>query len=92
MLLQRGEGAFLGAWVWNYGLTVFGVLPIVLLIWAIGLISTSTMIGSCLVLSILCPTIFYPLAWSLWLMTYYCFLPHELPANQTELIPVDEDE
>lgn len=36
MTLRRKEGFFLGAIVWNYGLTAFGVLPLVLVAYRLG--------------------------------------------------------
>ena len=39
MTLRRKEGFFLGAIVWNYGLTAFGVLPLVLVAYRLGWIS-----------------------------------------------------
>ena len=90
--LTRSDGFFLGAMVWNYGLTVFGVLPFILLATLMGWISVTSCILMCVAAGFIIPCITYPFAWSLWLMSYYLVLPHELPANETELIPTDEDE
>lgn len=90
--LTRSEGFFLGAMVWNYGLTVFGVLPFIIAATLAGWLSVDMCIGACISAGIFMPAITYPWAWSLWLMSYYYILPHELPANETELIPTDEDE
>lgn len=90
--LSRSEGFFLGAMVWNYGLTVFGVLPFILLSGWQGWISWSTVVVLSLISGILFPVLFYRQAWGLWLASYYFILPHELPANHHEDRPVDEDE
>ncbi|MGE9296907.1 MAG: DUF983 domain-containing protein [Puniceicoccales bacterium] len=92
MKMMRGEGFFLGAMVWNYGLTVFGCLPVIVAGFMLGFYSLTTMLYLGLGAAIIVPPIIYPLAWSLWLGTYYVVLPHELPANETEAIPTDEDE
>lgn len=90
--LARSDGFFLGAMVWNYGLTVFGGFPVLFAFYFAGLYPPMTLALLCILLGILMPIVIYPWAWSLWLMTYYFVLPHELPANNREDIPTDEDE
>jgi len=92
MKLARSDGFFLGAMVWNYGLTAFGCLPLLLAGFVAGFYSLTALLLLGLGAAMLIPALLYPWAWSLWLMTYYLALPHELPANATELIPTDEDE
>lgn len=92
MKLSRSEGFFLGAMVWNYGLTVFGVLLPLVLVGYLGLLSLKAVVISCALAGVIVPVFCYRLAWSLWLMTYYWVLPHELPANAGDNPTVDEDE
>ncbi|MGA2053576.1 MAG: DUF983 domain-containing protein [Opitutales bacterium] len=89
---QRNPGYYLGAAVWNYTLTVFLVLPFVFLTWAAGWISEAVAIVLAVIVALVSPLLLYKAAWSLWMMSYYFFLPHELPANATELIPTRDDE
>ncbi|WOO39852.1 DUF983 domain-containing protein [Rubellicoccus peritrichatus] len=90
--LSRNEGFFLGAMVWNYGLIVFGIFPLILVIGFIEWFSVQTIIYLCLAAGVIGPMLLYRWAWGLWLGSYYFFLPHELPNNTTEAIPADEDE
>jgi uncharacterized protein (DUF983 family) len=89
---QRNQGYYLGAAVWNYTLTVFVVLPIVFAAWFAGWIGPTVTLFLAVAVALVCPLLFYKAAWSLWMMSYYFFLPHELPANATELIPTRDDE
>lgn len=92
LLLVRGEGAFLGAMVWNYGLTVFGFLLWFFLLWVAGFIGDLSALLFCGITVLVVPAAVYPLSWSLWLMTYYLVLQHELPSNERKEVPYDEDE
>jgi uncharacterized protein (DUF983 family) len=89
---QRSAGYYLGAAVWNYTIVVVLVLPLVLLAVVGGLISQRTAYILAPALALLLPFVFYKASWSLWMMSYYFFLPHELPANANELIPTRDDE
>ena len=84
MELARSDGFFLGAMVWNYGLIVFGVLPVFVGLFATGLIGGTVFAVLCLTAGLLLPMVLYPWAWSLWLMTYFLALPHELPGNEDD--------
>lgn len=84
---DRGNGFFLGAMVWNYGVTVFGLLLWVVLAALRGWISPPLAIGLGLVIALVFPLIFYKWSWVLWLTTYYAVLPNELPANTGEEHP-----
>jgi len=84
---ERGNGFFLGAMVWNYGVTVFGLLPFVVLAAISGWISIPIAIGLGIGLGIVFPILFYKYSWSLWLTSYYLVLPNELPANAGEEHP-----
>lgn len=90
--LSRSDGFFLGAMVWNYGLTVFGALPVVLLCAWLFHFPKALTVGLCVGVGLIMPILIYRFAWGLWLASYYFVLPHELPANATEAIPADEDE
>ena len=79
--LARGDGFFLGAMVWNYGLIVFGCLPILVGLFFVGWINGTVLAVLSLSADLLLPVVLYPWAWSLWLMTYFLALPNELPAN-----------
>jgi hypothetical protein len=76
----------------NYGITVFIFLPIIPLLYSADLVSLEMAIIAAVAVALIAPALLYPLSWSLWLMSYYCFLPHELPANRTDAIPVNDDE
>jgi uncharacterized protein (DUF983 family) len=78
---DRGNGFFLGAMVWNYGVTVFGLIAPVALAFIRGWLSLPVAMGLGLAIGLLFPWIFYKSSWSLWLTCYYFFLPDELPAN-----------
>lgn len=88
---DRGEGFFLGPWVLNYGVCVFGfVLPAIVL-GARGAIawSVATVLAAfgCLAL----PALLYRSTWSWWLMLYFFFLPQNLPANGGPIGSAEED-
>jgi uncharacterized protein (DUF983 family) len=78
---DRGNGFFLGAMVWNYGVTVFGLLLWVVLAALRGWIAPPLAIGLGLAIALIFPWIFYKWSWVLWLTTYYAVLPNELPVN-----------
>ncbi len=78
--------------VWNYGLTVFGCLPPLVALHMMGVISLTTLAVLGVLVGVVVPPVIYPWAWSLWLMSYYWALPHELPANAQDDPNVDEDE
>ncbi|MGF1449195.1 MAG: DUF983 domain-containing protein [Opitutales bacterium] len=88
----RSDGFFLGAMVINYGVVVFGALPAVLVLLGLGWIGWKDAVALALCLALVLPVLLYRWSWATWLGVYYYFLPHELPANRTEAIPVREDE
>ncbi|MGF1483937.1 MAG: DUF983 domain-containing protein [Opitutales bacterium] len=92
LLFSRSDGFFLGAMVINYGVVAFGALPVILLLWTLGLVNGQVAIALALMASLVLPVLLYRWAWSTWLGVYYYFLPHELPRNVTEAVPVSEDE
>lgn len=78
---DRGEGFFLGAMVWNYGVTVFGLLVWVVVAALQGWLAPPVAIVLGVAIAVVFPWIFYKWSWTLWLITYYAVLPNELPAN-----------
>jgi hypothetical protein len=91
MSFERGEGFFLGSVSINFGVTVFGFLVPVLVIYLTGVISGAV---ACVVAglgAIGFPVLFYRSSRSGWLMAFYFFLIHHLPANRME-VDADEDE
>jgi hypothetical protein len=81
--IERGgdEGFFLGSMSLNYGVTlVCFLLPVTLLAYrkVIGVTPAIVLAG---VGSIAVPALFYRSSRSWWLMNYYLFFPHHLPAN-----------
>jgi len=85
---DRGNGFFLGAMVWNYAVTVFGLILGVVLMTLRGWLAPGTAIGLGLGIGLVFPWIFYKWSWSLWLASYYAVLPNELPANAGEKHPL----
>ena len=79
--IERDEGSFLGAMSLNYGVTLVGFLTPVLLLWYYKVISDHVAIGLAVVGALGFPALFYRSSRSWWLMNYYVFLPHHLPAN-----------
>jgi uncharacterized protein (DUF983 family) len=79
---EKGDGAFLGPFVLNYGVTVFGfVLPIIAFAVA-GKLSLPMTIAGAAVAAFLLPLVFYRWSWGWWLALYYFFLLDNLPANR----------
>ncbi len=85
LVLRRKEGFFLGAIVWNYGLTAFGVLPLLLLAYRLELMGTDWLVRSAVLAIFLVPPFIHALAWRLWVGTYYAFLPDQLPSGGRRL-------
>ncbi len=75
---EHDEGFFLGALVFNYTVTsLVGIIPAIVAV-ARGAWSVPFAIGFAAVASILFPILFYWHAKSLWLATYYIFVPDDL--------------
>lgn len=82
--LDRGEGFFLGPFVINYTVTVaFFVVPVILL-GARGTLSTTAAFVAAGAAALIVPVLLYRRSWSWWLMAYFYFLPHKLPANRDD--------
>jgi uncharacterized protein (DUF983 family) len=79
--IENGDGAFLGPFVINYGVTVFGLIIPVILLYAAGMLGADVALAIALVAGLIVPLLLYRLSWGWWLMLYYFFLPDNLPAN-----------
>lgn len=85
MAIERDEGGYLGSLSLNYGVTIVLYLVPVLLLYVFGVIpglfaSIAAGVGAMVV-----PILLYRPSRSWWLMNYYFFLPHHLPANQRKI-------
>jgi uncharacterized protein (DUF983 family) len=78
---DNDEGFFLGSMSLNYGVTLICFLVPVMLLAYFKVIGTTTAIVLAGIGALLFPAIFYRSSRSWWLMNYYLFLPHHLPAN-----------
>jgi uncharacterized protein (DUF983 family) len=79
--IEKGDGAFLGPFVLNYGVTAFGVIIPVIVLYVLGKLGAVATLSFCFVASLAVPLLLYRLSWGWWLMLYYFFLPDNLPAN-----------
>lgn len=91
MKFDRGEGFFLGPFVINYGVTAFGFVVPVVLLYFFGKLGATATIALAGTGAIIMPALLYRLSWSWWLMTYFCFLPQKLPNNRNELREDEEE-
>jgi uncharacterized protein (DUF983 family) len=89
--IERGEGTFMGSMSLNFGVTLVGFLTPVMLLTYYKVIGTTTAIVLAGIGSFAVPALFYRSSRSWWLMNYFVFFPHHLPANQTTA-RVGEDE
>jgi uncharacterized protein (DUF983 family) len=78
--LDRGEGFYLGPWVLNYTLVVFGVVLPAIVLGARQIIPWAAA-GAVIVAGCVLPLLLYRASWSWWLALYFFFLPQRLPAN-----------
>lgn len=78
---DNDEGFFLGSMSLNYGVTLVGFLLPVMLLAFFKIIGVRTAVILAVTGAILFPALFYRSSRSWWLMNYYFFLPHHLPAN-----------
>ncbi|HVS52381.1 MAG TPA: DUF983 domain-containing protein [Opitutaceae bacterium] len=78
---DNDEGFFLGSMSLNYGVTLVCFLLPVLLLWYYKVIGGTTAAVLAVFGAFGFPALFYRSSRSWWLMNYYFFLPHHLPAN-----------
>ena len=78
---NNDEGFFLGSMSLNYGVTLVCFLLPVLLLWYFKVIGDTVAIVLAGVGAVGFPALFYRSSRSWWLMNYYFFFPHHLPAN-----------
>ncbi len=79
--IERADGEFLGPFVLNYGVTAFGIIVPVVVLYAAGRIGAAATLATALAAGLLVPLLLYRLSWGWWLALYYFFLPDNLPAN-----------
>src|SRR5271170_4359067 len=79
--IEKGDGAFLGPFVINYGITAFGIIIPVIVLYVTGRLGVTETFAIALLAGLFAPLILYRLSWAWWLMLYYFFLPDNLPAN-----------
>ncbi len=79
--IEKGEGTFLGPFVINYGVTAFGVIIPVIILYALGKLGAAATLELCFSAALVAPLLLYRLSWGWWLMLYFFFLPDNLPAN-----------
>jgi len=89
--IERDEGFFLGSMSLNYGVTILGFLVPVLVLFMVGVLSGFAAAIIAGIGAICVPVIFYRSSRSWWLMSYYFFLPHHLPANRGEPVPGQDE-
>ncbi|MDB6168413.1 MAG: hypothetical protein JWM88_1277 [Verrucomicrobia bacterium] len=89
--IERDEGSFLGAMSLNYGVTLVCFLTPLMLLAYHKVIGTTAAIVVAGIGSIGFPALFYRSSRSWWLMNYYVFLPHHLPANQAGTVQGNDD-
>lgn len=78
---DQDEAFFLGSMSLNYGVTIVGfLLPVGLLAYA-GMLGARTAIALAVTGAVIVPALLYRSSRSWFLMNYYVFLPHHLPAN-----------
>ncbi len=78
---ENDEGFFLGSMSLNYGVTLVCFLTPVALLWYKKIIGDTPAAVLAIVGAFGFPALFYRASRSWWLMNYYIFFPHHLPAN-----------
>jgi hypothetical protein len=82
LMLDRGEGFYLGPMVINYGIAAFGFVAPCIILWTAGVLHGMWAALLAVVACIALPIPLYRLSWSLWLSVYFFVLPDRLPANR----------
>lgn len=79
--IEKGDGAFLGPFVINYGVTAFGVIIPIILLHVAGKMGAAATLSMALAAALIVPLLLYRLSWAWWLTLYYFFLPENVPGN-----------
>jgi uncharacterized protein (DUF983 family) len=82
--IEHGEGFFIGSMSLNYGFTLVCYLTPILILAYKGVIGGTAAVVLAVGGSLLVPILIYRSSRSWWLMNYYLFLPHHLPANRPD--------
>jgi len=90
LVIERDEGGYLGSLSLNYGVTIMLYLLPILLLHVFDVISGIAATLAAGVGAVVVPILLYRPSRSWWLMNYYYFLPHHLPANQRK-VAANED-
>jgi len=88
--IENGDGAFLGPFVINYGVTVFCLIIPVIALYASGKLGADAALAITIIVGLVVPLLLYRLSWGWWLMLYYLLLPDNLPGN-LDGRPEDDD-
>ena len=88
---DRGDGFFLGPFVLNYGVTVFGFVAPIMLLHFFHVIGPWTTLTAVAIGVLVLPIYLYRRSWSWWLMIYFYFLPDRLTNNRTDQQADDEE-
>ncbi len=88
---DRGDGFFLGPFVLNYSVTVFGFVAPVILLYFFRVIGPGTTLVAAAIGTFVLPVLFYRRSWGWWLMIYFYFLPERLTNNRDDLSRDDEE-
>lgn len=88
---ENDEGFFIGSMSLNYGATlIFYLAPIAILAFT-GVIGATPAIVLAAIGALGVPVLLYRSSRSWWLMNYYLFLPHHLPANRREKTAAEDE-
>ena len=84
MVLERGDGYYLGPLCLNYGFAAFVFVLPILLLGFLNWITLKLALTIAFFSALLLPILLYRFSWSCWLMIYYICLPGELHANRQD--------
>ena len=73
--IEKGDGAFLGPFAINYGVTAFGVIIPVIVLYSLGKLGAVVALPLCFAGALVVPLALYRASWGWWLMLYYFSFP-----------------